>query len=70
LAYHDLRGTNASAQRKQLIVSDIRPSAGYMHSGYPIMTHLDVTIPTNKFFNFNYTHMTSNIAQGFWGQYH
>ena len=29
-------------RRKQRYVADVQISAGYMHSGYPIMTHLDV----------------------------
>lgn len=41
--YIDLLGKDASNGRGQWVVSDIQPSAGYMHSGYPIVTHLDVT---------------------------
>lgn len=37
----DLSGKPAQA-RKQRYVTDVQISAGYMHSGYPIMTHLDV----------------------------
>jgi hypothetical protein len=29
----------------QMFVPDVKISAGYMHSGYPIMTHLDVATP-------------------------
>ncbi|MCA8920235.1 MAG: M60 family metallopeptidase, partial [Planctomycetes bacterium] len=31
--------------RPQRFVADVQLSAGYMHSGYPIMTHLDVATP-------------------------
>lgn len=32
-------------EAKQRYVADVQISAGYMHSGYPIMTHLDVAGP-------------------------
>lgn len=47
VAYHDLRGTDPVKDRKRFIIGDIRPSAGYMHSGYPIVTNLDVTDPND-----------------------
>lgn len=42
--YIELLGKDASSGRGQWVVSDLQPSVGYMHSGYPIVTHLDVTI--------------------------
>ncbi len=36
-----LAGLPAARQRPERFVSDVEISAGYMHSGYPIMTHLD-----------------------------
>ena len=47
LLYHDLRGTNVSAYRRTRIVTDLQASAGYMHSGHPIVTHLDVADPND-----------------------
>lgn len=41
--YIELLGKDASGGRGEWVVSDLQPSKGYMHSGYPIVTHLDVT---------------------------
>ncbi|MBL8692777.1 MAG: hypothetical protein JNJ88_01635 [Planctomycetes bacterium] len=40
-AHSELLGEPIHAKRSERIVADIQISAGYMHSGYPIMTHLD-----------------------------
>lgn len=37
----DLAGRPRARERAERIVADVAISAGYMHSGYPIMTHLD-----------------------------
>lgn len=37
----DLAGRPRDRQRPERYVADVQISAGYMHSGYPIMTHLD-----------------------------
>lgn len=37
----DLAGIPRARPRPERIVADVEISAGYMHSGYPIMTHLD-----------------------------
>jgi len=37
----DLAGIPHARARPERIVADVEISAGYMHSGYPIMTHLD-----------------------------
>jgi len=41
-AMADLAGRSRERERPERIVCDRQISAGYMHSGYPIMTHLDV----------------------------
>ncbi len=40
-AQADLAGERPHPRRKERIVADVQISAGYMHSGYPIMTQLD-----------------------------
>tara|TARA_R110002072_G_scaffold126377_1_gene263199 strand:- start:491 stop:2494 length:2004 start_codon:yes stop_codon:yes gene_type:complete len=37
----DLAGIPAARPRPERYVADVQLSAGYMHAGYPIMTHLD-----------------------------
>ena len=44
-AHVDLRGLDPQEGRRQWLVTDEEPSAGYMHSGYPIVTGLDVAVP-------------------------
>lgn len=39
--HHECRGTNPGDYRRERVVNDKQPSCGYMHSGYPIVTHLD-----------------------------
>lgn len=41
-AMADLAGIAHERPYEERIVTDVEISAGYMHSGYPIMTHLDV----------------------------
>ena len=58
----DLATIPHARARPERVVMDEQISAGYMHAGYPIMTHLDVqtTLPN-----------TSHITQkGGWGIYH
>ena len=38
-------GAEEVPKRKERFVPDVLISAGYMHSGYPVMTHLDVAEP-------------------------
>lgn len=47
--------------RPERYVADVQISIGYMHSGYPLMTHLDAAVP-----------MTSRkkLLEGQWGLYH
>ena len=65
--YHDLKGTDIDEHRKMWVVSDEQPSAGYMHAGYPIVTHLDVTQPDSENFLLNYK---SFLEGKFWGIFH
>ncbi|CAF3336682.1 unnamed protein product [Rotaria sp. Silwood1] len=65
LTHHDLRGT--TPVRRERIVCDEQPVTGYMHAGYPIVTHLDITDPKSEYFLLN-----SDILEkkGFWGVFH
>ncbi|MBC7350739.1 MAG: hypothetical protein H5U08_00120 [Thermogutta sp.] len=49
----------------QRIVCDVQISAGYMHSGYPIMTHLDIA-PVLV----NVDRLRANGHGGVWGLFH
>jgi len=65
--YHDLRGSDVSKFRRTWIVTDEQPSAGSMHSGYPIVTHLDVADPKGTGFLLNGSALQ---AEGRWGVFH
>ena len=67
LAYHTLRGTDPSKYRKPCAVADIDPVVGYMHSGFPLVTKLDVADLKNPNFLFNYEKI---IKKGDWGYFH
>jgi hypothetical protein len=41
--YMELLGLPPARRRIERFVSDVQISAGYMHSGYPLMTMLDIT---------------------------
>jgi hypothetical protein len=49
-------------KRPERIVADVQISAGYMHSGYPIMTHLDAA-------EFG-TDLARLTTKGSWGHFH
>ncbi|XP_013390849.1 TRPM8 channel-associated factor 2-like [Lingula anatina] len=71
-AQHDLRGTDRNLQKRERVVADEQPSAGYMHAGYPIVTHLDVVDPNFQYngsdnFVFSESGMKS---YGNWGLFH
>ena len=66
-AYHDLRGTDWRVESRTWIVTDEQPAAGYMHSGCPIVTHLDVADPTNAHFLLD-AHALK--TRGSWGVFH
>ncbi|CAF3783478.1 unnamed protein product [Rotaria sp. Silwood1] len=65
LTHHELRGT--TPVRRERIVCDEQPSAGYMHAGYPVVTHLDVTNPEAEHFLMNSDNLEKN---GSWGLFH
>lgn len=44
---HELALAGQELSAKERIVTDVQISAGYMHSGYPVMTHLDQAEPHN-----------------------
>ena len=66
--HYELRGNDVEKERHQWIVCDVQPVAGYMHSGYPIVTMMDVSKPqnTDKFLLNN----ESVLSEGRWGMYH
>lgn len=61
-AYSELDG-NPLPNRPERIVADRQISAGYMHSGYPIMTWMDDSVPLSL----SYDRLTT---QGTWGHWH
>jgi len=58
----DLASIPRDRKRPERIVPDVEISAGYMHSGYPIMTHMDVIEES-----LDLAHLTT---KGSWGHYH
>lgn len=65
--HHECRGTDVKSQRRERVVNDKQPSAGYMHSGYPIVTHLDCSEKEHPNYIFDYEKLTKN---GNWGLFH
>ncbi|CAF3004510.1 unnamed protein product [Rotaria sp. Silwood2] len=65
LAHHELRGTKPT--HRERIVCDEQPSAGYMHSGYPVVTHMDISYPNSDDFIFNSEKLEK---KGAWGLFH
>jgi hypothetical protein len=57
----------ASKQRRERVVNDQQASAGYMHSGYPIVTHLDACQADHEFCIFDLDKLRS---KGNWGLFH
>lgn len=57
----ELVGRSKERERPERICSDVQISAGYMHSGYPIMTHLDAA---PRMVDLNV------MKQGEWGLFH
>src|SRR5687767_13981526 len=60
-AVADLACIPRERKRPERIVADVQISAGYMHSGYPIMTHLDSVAQTVQF---------HRMKSGTWGHFH
>lgn len=58
----DLAGWPHARARKERFVADTQISAGYMHAGYPIMTHLDVADRV--------VDAAALMKEGSWGHYH
>jgi hypothetical protein len=58
----DLAVISRTRKSPERVVMDQQISAGYMHAGYPIMTHLDVKNSLTS-----YSHMST---KGGWGIYH
>ncbi len=61
-AQADLAGVPRERLHPERIVPDVQISAGYMHSGYPIMTWLDHSVETSL--------SVENLAGGSWGHFH
>jgi hypothetical protein len=57
----DLAAIPRDRPRPERICADIQISAGYMHSGYPIMTHLDAVDEMTQL---------AKISAGSWGLFH
>ncbi len=64
VSHHELSGEPLPA-RKERFVADVQISAGYMHAGYPIMTHLDVAEPDGRTLNLELL-----AKEGSWGHFH
>lgn len=60
-AEDELAGTASQRKRPERIVPDVQISAGYMHSGYPIMTWMDV-VPLSV--------DVEKMRAGSWGHFH
>lgn len=65
--HHECRGTNVRDSRRERVVNDMQPSAGYMHSGYPIVTHLDCCQKDHGECIFDIDKLMKN---GNWGMFH
>ncbi len=61
-AQADLSTIPHERKRPERIVPDIQISGGYMHSGYPIMTHLDGSAETAA--------NLERLSKGSWGHFH
>ncbi|CAH1240427.1 TCAF1 [Branchiostoma lanceolatum] len=66
-AHHDLRGTDPSDFPRERVVADSQPCAGYMHAGYPIVTHLDIA---DKDSDASVLNMSLLETKGNWGLFH
>lgn len=62
-AIADLAAIPRQRERAERIVADVQISAGYMHSGYPIMTHLDAGAVERSV-------SLAQMKQGSWGHFH
>lgn len=62
-----ITGTSPLTQRRERVVCDVQPSCGYMHAGYPVVTHLDIAEVYSKEFVMNSEYLR---GEGSWGLYH
>ncbi|MFH0945967.1 MAG: M60 family metallopeptidase [Planctomycetota bacterium] len=70
LASHCALAGTALPDRRERIVPDVQISAGYMHSGYPIMTHLDVATPGGDGRLAPILDLEELSTKGNWGLFH
>ncbi len=63
--YAELLGLSPQRRRIERFVSDVQISAGYMHSGYPLMTMLDITTTM-----VDKDRIRTNAHHGVWGLFH
>ena len=61
----DLAAWSRNRYRRERFVADVQISAGYMHSGYPLMAHLDIVETI-----VNVDRLKANKHGGIWGFYH
>ncbi|CAF1006076.1 unnamed protein product [Brachionus calyciflorus] len=66
-SHHECRGTNVKDFRRERVVNDMQPVVGYMHSGYPIVTHLDCCQRKHEECIFDLKKLMKN---GNWGLFH
>lgn len=64
-AYHDLRGSDVTRARREWVVRDVQISLGFMHSGYPIMGYLKLSLSDSNELN-----VKMLKERGFWGTFH
>ena len=66
-----LAGVDPCKRRREWVVTDEQPSAGYMHSGYPIVTCLDVANPNhNGPCDVSLLNVSGLRSKGSWGMFH
>ena len=58
----DLAGIPRDRPRHERILADVQPSAGWMHSGYPIVSNMRASAPMGSY--------EEMVSQGNWGFYH
>lgn len=58
----DLAGISRDRPRHERIVADVQPSAGYLHSGYPIVADMQASPQMGSY--------PEMVSQGDWGYYH
>ena len=66
-AHYSLQSSHPSTHRHQWVVPDEQPAHGYMHNGYPIVTQMDVTNPSDDGFLMDHDAL---VTTGRWGVFH